>query len=109
MANVKLGRKEFHVDSEIFDASRCDVPAVDLALFAARVKTGEISRVKTLSLVIFFPILVSAVYFPLVVCCSAPSLTCAVQGGNPIGDDGAKSIAAAVEGNSSLQRLGLVR
>jgi hypothetical protein len=45
-------------------------------------------------------------------CCvllSAPALTCAVQGGNPIGDDGAKSIAAAVKGNSSLQRLGLVR
>ncbi len=34
---------------------------------------------------------------------------CSVQGGNLIGDDGAKSIAAAVEGNSSLRILGLVR
>jgi hypothetical protein len=36
-------------------------------------------------------------------------LTCAVQSGNQIGDVGAKSIAAAVEGNSSLQMLDLVR
>jgi hypothetical protein len=36
-------------------------------------------------------------------------LTCAVQSGNQIGDVGAKSIAAAVEGNSSLQILNLVR
>jgi hypothetical protein len=32
-----------------------------------------------------------------------------VQGDNRIGDDGAKSIAAVVEGNSSLQYLNLVR
>jgi hypothetical protein len=32
-----------------------------------------------------------------------------VQWNNQIGDDGAKSIAAAMEGNSSLQYLGLVR
>ena len=56
MAKVKLGRKEFDIDSEKIDASSCGVPAADLALFAARVKTGEISRVKTLSLVIFFPV-----------------------------------------------------
>jgi hypothetical protein len=34
---------------------------------------------------------------------------CALQGGNQIGDDGAKSIAAAVEGNGSLRQLHLVR
>ena len=32
-----------------------------------------------------------------------------MQGDNRIGDDGAKSIAAVVDGNSSLQYLGLVR
>ena len=57
MAKVKLGRKEFDVYSEKIDADRCGVPAADLALFAARVKTGEISRVKKLYLVIFFPVL----------------------------------------------------
>jgi hypothetical protein len=36
-------------------------------------------------------------------------LTCAVQRGNQIGDVGAKSIAAALEGNSNLEMLGLVR
>ncbi len=54
MAKVKLGSKEFNVDSEEIDADSCGVPAADLALFAARVKTGEISRVKKLYLVIFF-------------------------------------------------------
>ena len=53
---VKLGWKEFDVNSEKIDANRCGVPAADLALFAARVKTGEICRVKILHLVIFFPI-----------------------------------------------------
>ncbi len=57
MANVKLGSKEFDVNAEKIDASRCDVSAADLALFAARVKTGEISRLRKLSLVIFFSIL----------------------------------------------------
>ncbi len=54
MAKVKLGRREFDVDSEVILADNCGVPAADLALFAARVKTGEISRVKKLYLVIFF-------------------------------------------------------
>ena len=57
MAKVKLGREEFNVDSEEIDAGSCGVPAADLALFAARVKTGEISRLKILDLVIFFPVL----------------------------------------------------
>ncbi len=54
MAKVKLGSKEFDVDSEYIVARSCGVPAADLALFAARVKTGEISRVEELRLVIFF-------------------------------------------------------
>ena len=57
MAKVKLGSKEFNVDSEEIYADSGGVPAADLALFAARVKSGEISRVKTLDLVIFFPVL----------------------------------------------------
>ena len=57
MAKVKLGSKEFNVDSEHIDAFNCDVTAADLALFAARVKTGEISRLKKLYLVMFFPVL----------------------------------------------------
>ncbi len=52
MAKVKLGRMEFDVHSETIDAFSCGVPAADLSLFAARVKTGEISRVKKLILVI---------------------------------------------------------
>jgi hypothetical protein len=50
MAKVKLGSKEFDVNAEKIYANRCGVPAADLALFAARVKTGEISRVKMLYL-----------------------------------------------------------
>ena len=51
MAKVKLGSKEFDVDSERIDASGCGVSDADCAAFAARIKTGEICRVKTLDLV----------------------------------------------------------
>ena len=54
MAKVKLGSKEFDVDSEVIDASGCGVSDADCAAFAARMKTGEISRVKTLNLVSCF-------------------------------------------------------
>ena len=54
MAKVKLGSKEFDVDSEKIDASDCGVSDADCAAFAARMKTGEISRVKTLKLVSCF-------------------------------------------------------
>ncbi len=57
IARVKLGWKEFDVDSKEIYAGDCDVLAADLALFAARVKRGEISRVKTLNLVIYFVVL----------------------------------------------------
>jgi hypothetical protein len=50
---VKLGRKEFDVDSEEIDASCCGVSDEDCVAFAARMKTGEISRVKILNLVRF--------------------------------------------------------
>ena len=51
---VKLGRKEFDVDSEEINASYCGVSVADCVAFAARMKTGEISRVKKLLLVSFF-------------------------------------------------------
>ena len=54
MARVKLGSKEFDVDSEDIYASSCGVSDADCAAFAARMKTGEISRVKTLILVSCF-------------------------------------------------------
>ena len=54
MARVKLGSKEFDVDSEKIDAGGCGVSDADCAAFAARMKTGEISRVKTLILVSCF-------------------------------------------------------
>ena len=54
MAKVKLGSKEFDVDSEEIAASGCGVSDADCAAFAARMKTGEISRVKKLDLVSCF-------------------------------------------------------
>ena len=51
MAKVKLGTKEFDVDSEVIAADRCGVSDADCIELAARMKTGEISRVKTLKLV----------------------------------------------------------
>ena len=51
MAKVKLGTKEFDVGSERIDASSCGVSDADCAELAARMKAGEISRVKKLDLV----------------------------------------------------------
>ena len=51
IAKVKLGRKEFDVDSEVIDASGCGVLASDCTAFAARMKVGEINRVTRLNLV----------------------------------------------------------
>jgi hypothetical protein len=92
--------------AEFVNAASCAVPAADLALFTARVKTSEISRVKSLHLVRVFPVLFLLYIFSaccMLLCVSA--LTCAVQGWNQICDDGAESIAAAVIGNTSLQSL----
>ena len=57
MAKVKLGRKEFDVDSEVIDASWCEVTDADCAALAARMKSGEIRRVKKLWLVRFLSVL----------------------------------------------------
>ena len=54
MAKVKLGRYEFDVDREEIGANGCGVSDANCAAFAARMKTGEISRVKALHLVSCF-------------------------------------------------------
>jgi hypothetical protein len=53
MAKVKLGNKEFDVDCEAMDASGCGVNAAGCVALAARMKTGEMSRLKRLCLVRF--------------------------------------------------------
>ena len=51
---MKLGRKEFDVDCEGIYAGYGGVSVADCIALAARMKTGEISRVKKLDLVRFF-------------------------------------------------------
>ncbi len=55
MAKVKLGRKEFDVDSEEIDASCCGVTDVDCVALA--MKSGEMRRLKRLYLVRLFSVL----------------------------------------------------
>ncbi len=57
MATVKLGWKTFDVTSEVIYAFACGVTDADCSALAARMKTGEISRVKTLNLVRYFSVL----------------------------------------------------
>ena len=63
MATVKLGSLTFDVTSEVIHASGCGraggcgVTAADCSALAARMKTGEISRVKKLNLVRFISVL----------------------------------------------------
>jgi len=107
MPKVKLGSEEFDVDCEEIDASGCGVSVADCIALAARMKTGEISRVKTLRLVRFFSVLFLFCFlavFPV-----SSLLNCIdSQGYNNIGYDGAKAIAEVLRSNSSVQRLDLV-
>ena len=48
-----MGRKQFHADCDYIDCVGCNVSDADMAVFAARSKTGEFSRVKTMILVSF--------------------------------------------------------
>ena len=57
MARVKLGSETFDVDSEDIRAYGCGVTAADCSALAARMKTGEISRVNYLVLVRFISVL----------------------------------------------------
>ena len=52
-----MGRKEFDVDSEEINASCCGVTAADCVALAARMKSGEIRRLKKLWLVRLFSVL----------------------------------------------------
>ena len=54
MAKVKLGRREFDVDSEEIDAIGCGVTDADCVALAARMKSGEMRRLKKLELVRLF-------------------------------------------------------
>ncbi len=57
MAKVKLGRKEFDVDSEEINGFGCGVTAADCVALAARMKSGEMRRLKRLYLVRLFSVL----------------------------------------------------
>ena len=51
MAKVKLGSMKFDVDSEEIDAINCGVTDADCVALAARMKSGEMRRLKILILV----------------------------------------------------------
>ncbi len=57
MAKVKLGGKEFDVDSEGIDAISCGVTDADCVALAAFMKSGEMRRLKILHLVRLFSVL----------------------------------------------------
>ena len=57
MSKIKLGSREFDVNCEEIAAYDCGVSAADCSSLAARIKTGEISRVKMLYLVRYFSVL----------------------------------------------------
>ena len=57
MAKVKLGRKEFDVDSEEINGFGCGVTAADCVALATRMKSGEMRRLKRLILVRLFSVL----------------------------------------------------
>ena len=52
-----MGRKEFDVDSEEIYALGCDVTDADCVALAARMKSGEMRRLKRLYLVRLFSVL----------------------------------------------------
>ena len=56
MAKVKLGRKEFDADSEEINGVGCGVTDVDCVALAARMKSGEMRRLKRLHLVRLFSV-----------------------------------------------------
>ena len=56
MAKVKLGSKEFDVDSEEINATCCGVTDADCVALAARMKSGEMRRLKILNVVRLFSV-----------------------------------------------------
>ena len=57
MVKVKLGEKEFDLDSENINAIRYEVTDADCVALAALMKSGEMRRLKTLYLVRLFSVL----------------------------------------------------
>ena len=57
MAKVKLGRKEFDVDSEDMYVFNYGVTVADCVALVARMKSGEMRRLKRLYLVRLFSVL----------------------------------------------------
>jgi hypothetical protein len=56
-ARVKLGKKEFDVDSEEIFAINCGVTAADCVALATSMKSGQMRRLKKLNLVRLFSVL----------------------------------------------------
>ncbi len=57
MVKVKLGSMKFDVNSEEIFANNCDVTVADFLALAARMKSGEMRRLKKLILVRLFSVL----------------------------------------------------
>jgi hypothetical protein len=57
MAKVKLGSEKFDVNSQEINARGCGVTAADCVALAARMKSGEMRRLKKLYLVRLFSVL----------------------------------------------------
>ena len=75
MAKVKLGSREFDVDSEEIDAGGCDVTVADCVALAAAMKSGKIRRLKKLDLVRLFPVLFARFFPVLFVFCFISSIS----------------------------------
>ncbi len=113
MAKVKLGSKEFAVDSEIIDANYCGVTDADCVALAALMKSGKMLRLQRLNLVrlfsVFFVAFPPSPHVPSCACGSPPLIRIISQDNNNIGADGARAIADAIRTNSSVRELYLVR
>ena len=102
MSKVRLGQREFYIDSTVvIDACFCNVSAVDCAAIAF------FTRLEILYLVRF--IVFYLLNLRLILHRRARGPTRVLQNGNQFGDEGAKAIAAALQQNSSVQTLELVR
>jgi hypothetical protein len=106
MAQVKLGIWKFDVDCECIDVRDDVVTDAECVALAARMKSGEMRRLKELILVSLFSVVfvVFVEFLP-----SRPLIRIISQHGNGIGADGARAIADAMRTNSSVQYLSLVR
>ena len=106
MAKVKLGRKQFDVDSEQINAWLwCYIRGLRCAGRAHEIGRDAQTEETMACEIIFIIISVGFVEFPP----SPPLIRIISQSSNIIGDDGTRAIADAVRTNSSVQLLGLVR